>query len=430
MESTNFKVSANKGVALSVILLLVFSISVSGGQYNLSWHTIDGGGGTSRGGQYTLIGTIGQPDAGTMDGDNYVLNGGFLVNDFCAVFNLTQGTCYSTIQAAIDDANNGDTIKVGPGTYRENINFRGKAISLQSLDPNAPNIVAATVIDGNNLGRVVTFNTQEDSNSVLDGFTITGGYATTGGGISCTNWSNPTITNCIITGNTSASSGGGVYVYQGRPVIRNCTISNNTATNGGGGGLLYSTTNGQALIENCIIKDNASTGGGGGIIVVPYAGLKVQNSIISGNETMIDGGAIMRTVYSGIVINNCTISDNHADMHGGALSSNGPYGSATITNSILWGNTADVDSNEIYGSATVNYSDIAGGWSGTGNRNADPLFVNNYHINVNSPCIDVGNSNGTYTGQKDIDGDNRVIDISGKGDGVVDVDMGADEYNP
>jgi hypothetical protein len=117
-------------------------------------------------------------------------------------------------------------------------------------------------------------------------------------------------------------------------------------------------------------------------------------------------------------------------MHGGALSSNGPYGSATITNSILWGNTADVDSNEIYGSATVNYSDIAGGWSGTGNRNADPLFVNNYHINVNSPCIDVGNSNGTYTGQKDIDGDNRVIDISGKGDGVVDVDMGADEYNP
>jgi hypothetical protein len=46
-------------------------------QYSIDWYTIDGGGGTSTNGQYTLGGTIGQPDAGTMSGGNYALTGGF-----------------------------------------------------------------------------------------------------------------------------------------------------------------------------------------------------------------------------------------------------------------------------------------------------------------------------------------------------------------
>ena len=49
----------------------------TGGGYDLSWNTIDGGGGTSSGGAYTLSGTIGQPDAGTLTGGSYTLNGGF-----------------------------------------------------------------------------------------------------------------------------------------------------------------------------------------------------------------------------------------------------------------------------------------------------------------------------------------------------------------
>ena len=49
----------------------------SGGGYDLTWNTIDGGGGTSTGGAYSLSGTIGQPDAGSMSGGAYALNGGF-----------------------------------------------------------------------------------------------------------------------------------------------------------------------------------------------------------------------------------------------------------------------------------------------------------------------------------------------------------------
>ncbi len=49
----------------------------TGGGYDLSWWTVDGGGGQSSGGGYTLTGTAGQPDAGTLSGGGYVLAGGF-----------------------------------------------------------------------------------------------------------------------------------------------------------------------------------------------------------------------------------------------------------------------------------------------------------------------------------------------------------------
>ena len=56
----------------------------SGVGYDLTWNTIDGGGGTSNGGAYVLNGTIGQPDAGTFSGGTYVLNRGFWV-DFLGI---------------------------------------------------------------------------------------------------------------------------------------------------------------------------------------------------------------------------------------------------------------------------------------------------------------------------------------------------------
>jgi len=62
---------------LSVAVLLSPTLAQSGGDYDLSWSTIDGGGQTSSGGTYVLTGTVGQPDAGTMTGGQYTLRGGF-----------------------------------------------------------------------------------------------------------------------------------------------------------------------------------------------------------------------------------------------------------------------------------------------------------------------------------------------------------------
>lgn len=65
------------GWAVSIVVLIVLVSSSANGQYELSWYTIDGGGGRSSGGPYTLTGTIGQPDAAVVSGGDYELLGGF-----------------------------------------------------------------------------------------------------------------------------------------------------------------------------------------------------------------------------------------------------------------------------------------------------------------------------------------------------------------
>jgi hypothetical protein len=77
---------SGKAVSVLAVLLLLVSIALlssvpavaqSGGGYDLTWNTVDGGGGTSSAGSYTLSGTIGQPDAGTLGGGTYIVTGGF-----------------------------------------------------------------------------------------------------------------------------------------------------------------------------------------------------------------------------------------------------------------------------------------------------------------------------------------------------------------
>jgi hypothetical protein len=67
----------NRQVILLMLFVLGLIVSTSLGQYELSWYTIDGGGGRSTGGLYTLTGTIGQPDAAYSSGGNFELLGGF-----------------------------------------------------------------------------------------------------------------------------------------------------------------------------------------------------------------------------------------------------------------------------------------------------------------------------------------------------------------
>ena len=135
---------------------------------------------------------------------------------------------YPTIQGAIDAAVNADIVMVDPGTYVENINFKGKAITVISTD--YPKV---TVIDGNQAGSGVRFDSGEGLDSVLEGFTIKNGSGTIGlggqyygGGIFCKG-SSPTVKNNIIHGN-KAYSGGGIYSYSySSPTILNNRIYGN-----------------------------------------------------------------------------------------------------------------------------------------------------------------------------------------------------------
>jgi len=101
-----------------------------------------------------------------------------------------------------------------------------------------------------------------------------------------------------------------------------------------------------------------------------------------------------------------------------------------VTNSIVWGNIAEYSPYpQIYGSVSVTYTDVEGGWTGTGNIDVDPLFVNpangDFHLQGSSPCIDAGDNSAPDLPLTDIDGEARIID--GNGDSVSVVDMGADE---
>ena len=190
---------------------------------------------------------------------------------------------FNNIQAAIDDSSDGDTIILQPGRYtgagNRDIDFRGKAITVRSTDPNEPSTVAATIIDCNGTGRGFYFHSGESENSVLDGVTITNGYADRGGAIYCYGYTSPTIANCIIRNNT-AGNGGGLYLGNG--TVSGCTISENSATHSGGG--VYCA---DGAVSGCTIIGNSAEGdwmeyeGGGGLYIVDGT---VSNCTISGNE--------------------------------------------------------------------------------------------------------------------------------------------------
>jgi hypothetical protein len=289
---------------------------------------------------------------------------------------------YPTFQAAIDAAAHGCTIIVAPGIYTGqgncDLDFEGKRITVRSTDPNNYSAVEATIIDCNGTEleyrRGFYFHSNEDANSILQGFTITNGY--------------------------TAGSGGAIYCEESSPKITNCVLVANTAGDGGAIGCFFA----DPTIMNCIITGNFSNGSGG---LVPNG----------------SGGALS-CIDSSPTITNCTITGNYANCGGGGIiaaalftSDDGP----TISNCILWGDTPE----EIYAyfvTPSITYCDVQGGWSGDGNNNidADPCFADatggDLHLQsrngrwdsssqswvydgYHSPCVDAGDPNSDWTAE-------------------------------
>lgn len=167
---------------------------------------------------------------------------------------------YPTIQSAIQAAHDSDKIILLPGTYKgignRDINFLGKAITVQSTDANDPNIVGRTIIncEGNDLEPHVAlfFDHGETNSSILKGLTITNGYVSHTGppGIITCRISDPVITACIIKNNT----GKAISVYRGSPIISDNIITMNQIRDYSEG--LVAFHEGQPIIVNNEISDN------------------------------------------------------------------------------------------------------------------------------------------------------------------------------
>jgi parallel beta-helix repeat protein len=265
---------------------------------------------------------------------------------------------YPTIQSAINATFTGDTVLVYDGTYTENIDFLGRAITVRSVKG-----ASVTIIDSRNTnGSVVTFKSGEGLGAALDGFTIINGIGTglleesKGGGIYCYN-SSPTITNCIVTENGANSSGGGIYCYNSSPTITNCIISKNRASIGGGIYCYYSSS---PIITNCTISGNEAIFYGGGIYIsststFAYSSPTITNCTISGNKAGGGGGGIHCDNYSLPTITNCTISFNEATFDGGGIFCY--YSSSPIiTNCIILGNKAIQSTESSGGGIGCDYS--------------------------------------------------------------------------
>jgi parallel beta-helix repeat protein len=294
----------------------------------------------------------------------YVSTDGNDLND-----GLSWATAFATIQKGIDSAGSGDIVDVNSGTYSETIDFNGVSCTLQSVDPNDWDTVAATIINANDANlATVTFDSGEDVNSVIKGFTLTGGNY----GISLSNSSSPVINKCLIID----ANLHGIYCTSGSPEISQNKIGKNTGYG------IYSSATTPPTIKNNWIYDNDT-------------GVYVTGATSAGtirNNTIVDN-----TTY-GIYLNTGT--------------------APTISNCIVW------DCNDDLYNCSATYSGIEDGDSGTGNILSYPYFAdydaNDFYLTWNSPCVNRGDPN-TSTSGTDIDGDSRVVD--GR------IDMGADELN-
>ncbi len=247
---------------------------------------------------------------------------------------------YPTIQAGIDAAADGDTVRVAAGTYagpgNRDIDFRGKAIVVQGAGS------SSTAVDAGGAGRVFIFHSGETAASVLEDFTICGGFQVDGGGgILCENASSPTIRDCLLEQNRSNFRGGAACCSDdSSPLFLRCAIRNNFGSNGGG---VY----GPAVLQSCAIEGNATDDMGGGGLYNPS---RVRGCTIRDNGGEDDGGGIL--AEGDVTIEDCAIEGNRASGGiGGGICDLG--GHAIIRRCRIVGNTAQRACGGIHGGRTI-----------------------------------------------------------------------------
>lgn len=225
--------------------------------------------------------------------------------------------------------------------------------------------IGATGTATDNSYHVATGN-GTDATAVLDGVTITGGYADSFG---------------------NDDKGGGLHITSGSPTVMNVAFIDNYASNHGGA-LLVQSAGSNPLLVNCLFSGN-STNFNGAIA-----------SLYSAHPTLI----------------NATIVGNSGGNGGGIV--NLESGQATVANSIIWGNSGGQIGLQSSATIAVSYSLVQEGYIGTGNIDATPLFADadgaddtagtlddDFRLQMTSPGVDAGDNTAVPADTTDLDGD-------------------------
>jgi len=366
---------------------------------------------------------------------------------------------FARIQDAINNSWHGDIIVVKPGTYKENISFIGRAVTVTSQDPDNPSIVQSAIITADS-DYSVTFKWNEGNNSVLTGFTITGR------GIFCSGAS-PTITKNLVTKcaghgilgqnnaapvisyntieanaeqgiyrcdgpitNNAVSYNGAGIAYCNGPISDNIISGNSNIKQGFGGGLYYC----DGDIVGNVITDNYALFMGGGLYGCDGS---IVGNVIAGNRAALSGGGVSNCSRP---IRNNTIVGNIAAQDGGGLYSctsfirnniiafneagygGGIHGAGTNSYNCFWMNTGG----NLAGAAKAGAGDIiveplfalSGYWDtrDTPDQSDDIWVHGDYHLksqagrwdphskswtvdDVTSRCVDAGDPNSDWTAE-------------------------------
>jgi predicted outer membrane repeat protein len=383
---------------------------------------------------------FGEPDPNTRDIDLYET---ILCGDI-GIAGYWPDNCYHVVTAnGVDETAvlDGFTITCGLANIGHNLQGNGGGMLNKSSNPTVINctFIGNSAIEGGGMANL-------NSNPMLTNCNFIGNRADMGAGL-CNGYdSNPTLTNCTFSGNSVEFDGGGMANYvRSSPTLTNCTFTGNSASYGGG----MDNSDCKPSMRNCIFSGNSADYGGG--ICNWESSPRMTNCIFSGNRAKLSGGGIyVRVGFSGpgggcyminfcnITLINCIFVDNLAEngrFLACASCDNKFPSKVQISNCILW-NGGDEIRNYDGTTITITYSDIWGGFTGEGNIDTDPCFVDpgyrdasggwfdgDYHLLPDSPCIDAGDPN--YVAEPDetdLDGKPRVI--GGR------IDMGAYEYSP
>ena len=250
-----------------------------------------------------------------------------------------------------------------------------------------------------------------DDNHVLYG---DGGAAVCGG----------LFADCVFTNNscTNALAGGGAVYLGSDGSMERCSFRFNVADSYGGA-VSPCCDN---VLSHCVFEQNSAVWGGAVGAVMPED-VSLHNCVFTNNTADQSGGALYQwsdSVYpSNADVINCSFSGNSA-TDGGVLAFSG-YSEVVVANTIMWGNTATVDS-QIYTAAPavadVSYSCIQYGYPGVGNIATDPQFTDaDLRVGGSSPCIEAGDNDAVPVALAvDMDGNPRIAGCF--------VDMGAYEW--